>query len=150
MPIVCEKTSVFYPLLADVYYPIVDQGAYGNVSKSWVLDATIACAFDPATSKRKMQVGTEPNVVLSVHLVGRTRHDIRISSVEAENAITNIVVTNIRDKYSNIVYLETSGPRRGKPTIFEIATNEPVVGAFGKVEYYRLLIRRSENQAVDV
>ena len=150
MQIVCEKTNVFYPLLGDVYYPTIEQGPYGDVSKSWVLDATIACAFDPASNKNKPQVQTESNVVTSIQLVGRTRNDIRISSREAGNSLTNVILTNIRDRHSGIIYLETSGPRQGKSTIFEIATSEPIVGPFGKVEYYKLLIRRSENQAVDV
>ena len=46
--------------------------------------------------------------------------------------------------------METSGPRSGKSTIFEVATQEPYVGPFGGIEYYNLVIRRSENQAVDV
>jgi hypothetical protein len=73
-----------------------------------------------------------------------------MSSLEAKNSITNVVVTNLRDKNCNEIYLETSGPRAGKSTIFEIATQDPFVGPFGSTEYYKLIIRRSENQAVDV
>jgi hypothetical protein len=46
--------------------------------------------------------------------------------------------------------METSGPRAGKSTIFEIATNEPFVNPFGNVEYYKLILRRSENQGAEV
>jgi hypothetical protein len=73
-----------------------------------------------------------------------------MSSLESKNSITNVIVTNIRDKNCNDIYTETSGPRSGKSTIFEIATQDPFVGPFGSVEYYKLIIRRSENQAVDV
>ncbi len=41
----------------------------------------------------------------------------------------------------------------GKPkrsTLYEIATNEPTLGPFGSVEYYKLTVRRSENQASDI
>jgi len=67
-----------------------------------------------------------------------------------DNAITNVIVTNIKDKNCNPIYLETSGIRNGKSTIFEIATQEPFVGPFGNVEYYKVILRRSENQAADV
>ena len=64
--------------------------------------------------------------------------------------MTNIIITNIRDKNGNPIYLETAGPRVNQSTLFEIATVEPIVGAFGKTEYYKVVIRRSDNQAVDV
>jgi hypothetical protein len=150
MQIVCETTNVFYPLLADIYYPIVEQGPYGNVAKQWMLDATVACSFAPPKTKAKEEVKPNVHITLDNILIGRTKNDIRISSIAAANSITNIVITNIRDNSGNPVYVETSGPRAGKSTIFEIATNEPIVGVFGKVEYYKVLIRRSENQGADV
>jgi hypothetical protein len=150
MNIVCEKTNVIYPLLADVYYPTVEQSAYGDTRKTWMLDATIACFFAPAGRKYLQEVSTNPNITIDNSLVGRTRSDIRISSRAAATSITNIILTNIRDTNGNPIYIETAGVRAGKSTVFEIATNEPIVGAFGKVEYYKVVIRRSDNQAVDV
>jgi hypothetical protein len=150
MEIVCETTNVFYPLLADIYYPSVEQGAYGNVSKVWMLDATLACFFGPAGRKYMQEVKPNVQITQNSSLVGRTRSDIRISSRAAASAITNIIITNIRDTSGTPVYVETAGPRAGKSTIFEIATNDPIVGPFGKIEYYKVVIRRSENQGVDV
>jgi hypothetical protein len=46
--------------------------------------------------------------------------------------------------------METSGPRDGKSTIYEIASSEAIVGPFGNVEYYKVVLRRSENQASDL
>ena len=89
-------------------------------------------------------------MTLSKLLLGRVRTDPRISSLEEKQSINNVIITNIRDKNCNEIYIETSGPRAGKSTIFEIATSNPFVGPFGNVEYYQLVIRRSENQAVDV
>lgn len=146
----CETTDFIYPLLADVYYPIVEQGAYGNVSKQWILDKTIACSFSSGGSSNKEEVKPNVNITKEVILVGRTRKDVRFSKQENRNAITNVILTNIRDASGNPVYIETSGPRAGKSTIFEIASQDPTVGPFGSVEYYKLVIRRSENQAVDV
>ena len=150
MATVCEKTDIFYPLLADIYYPGIEQSPYGNVVKEWMLDATIACSFNAPSSKTMQQVNPEPSIVVDGMLIGRTRNDIRISSQMAKNSITNVVVTNIRDKHGVPIYVETSGPRSGKSTIFEIATNDPIVGAFGSTEYYKVILKRSENQAVNV
>lgn len=149
MPI-CESTSVIFPMLADIYYPIVDQGAYGNIKKSWVHDKTIACNFAPAGSAFKEDVKPNANITQESIMLGRVKNDIRFSSNDGKNSITNIIITNIKDARSNEIYLETAGPRAGKSTLFEVATIEPFMGPFGSVEYYKVVVRRSENQAADL
>jgi hypothetical protein len=145
-----EKSDFIFPMEADIFYPIVDQGAYGNVKKTWMLDRTVGCSVGPAGSANKEEIKPNVNITQSSLLIGRVREDIRISDREDSNAITNIIITNIRDKNCNPIYVETSGPRKGKSTIFEIATNEPFTGPFGNVDYFKLILRRSENQAVDI
>lgn len=147
---ICEEPDFIFPMLADIYYPIVEQGTYGNVKKTWVLDKTIAANFNSAGSASKEEITPNVNITQKTSLIGRAKTDLRISSLDAPHSITNIILTNIRDKNCNEIYKETSGPRSGKSTIFEIATQEPYVGPFGGIEYYNLVIRRSENQAVDV
>ena len=146
----CENTSIVFPMLADIYYPIVDQGPYGNVQKSWIHDKTIACSFNSAGTAFKEDVKPNANITQDSLMIGRVRTDIRFSKNETQNSITNIIVTNIKDINLNEIYLETAGPRAGKSTLFEVATVEPFVGPFGTVEYYKVVVRRSENQAVDL
>jgi hypothetical protein len=146
----CETTDFAYPLLADIYYPIVEVGAYGNVKKQWVLDKSIACFFNIAGSKFKQDVTTETNINIENALIGRVRSNPTVSTTESLYSITNIIITNIRGSDGQIIYGESAGPRSGSPTLFEIATLSPVVGPFGKVEYYKVILRRSENQAVDL
>lgn len=146
----CESTSVVFPMLADIFYPIVDQGAYGNVKKTWVHDKTIACNFNSAGTAWKEDVKPNVNITQDSVMLGRVKTDLRISSNDAQNSITNIIVTNIKDKNLNEIYIETAGPRAGKSTLFEVATVEPFMGPFGSVEYYKVIIRRSENQAADL
>jgi hypothetical protein len=98
----------------------------------------------------KEDVKPNVNITQTSLLLGRVREDIRISDRQDSNAITNIIITNIRDRNCNQIYMETSGIRKGKPTIFEVATNEPFIGPFGNMEYFKLVLRRSENQAVDI
>jgi len=147
---ICETTDFTFPMCADVFYPIIEQGSLGNIKKQWIHDRTIACSITPAGSAFKEEVTPNVNITQESILLGRLRTDIRISSKDANNAITNIVVSNIKDRNSKQVYVETSGPRAGKATIFEVATIEPFVGPFGSVEYYKIVLRRSENQAADV
>jgi hypothetical protein len=147
---ICETPDFVFPMQADVFYPIVEQGTYGNLKKQWILDRTIVCNLTPAGSAFGEEVKPKVNIVQEGLLMGRTKTDIRISTQESNNSITNIIVTNIRDRSGNPIHLETSGPRAGKSTIFEVATNEPYVGPFGSVEHYNLVLRRSENQAVDL
>lgn len=146
----CENTSIIFPMLADIYYPIVDQGPYGNVKKSWIHDRTIACNFNSAGSAFKEDIKPNANITQDSIMLGRVKTDIRFSKEEAQNSITNVIVTNIKDKNLNEIYLETAGPRAGKSTLFEVATVEPFMGPFGSIEYYKVVIRRSENQAADL
>ena len=146
----CEPTDFMYPMLADIYYPIVDQGAYGNVKKQWILDRSIACNFAPTGQAASEEVKPNVNITKESILLGRTKTDIRLSGSNNRNSITNVVITNIRTNQQEDIYLETSGPRNGKSTIYEIASNEAIVGPFGNVEYYKVVLRRSENQASDL
>lgn len=140
-----------FPMKADVYYSSIEQGTYGNIKKQWMLDKTINCYFATAGLKNKdEQNNNNVAIIQSTLLLGRTKNDIRISSLDSGTANTNILITNIRDSEGKPIYTETSGIRAGKSTLFEIGTISPFTGLFGKVEYYKLVIKRSDNQGVDV
>lgn len=147
---VSERPDFIFPMCMDIFYPVVEQGALGNVKKQWIHDRTAACSLATAGSAFKEEV--TPNIQIKQELVvlGRLKTDIRVSLRESNNAITNVVVSNIKDKAGQSIYNETAGPRAGKATIFEVATIEPFVGPFGSIEYYKIVLRRSENQAVDL
>lgn len=146
----CEIPDFIFPLCADIFYPIVEQGVYGNVKKQWIHDSTLVCSLAAPSSGLKEEVMPNVQIKQEVTISGRFKSDIRVSSKDANNAITNVIVSNIKDKFGNVVYLETAGPRAGKSTIFELATLEPFIGPFGKVDYYRVVLKRSENQAVEI
>ena len=146
----CEGKDFMFPMQVDVYYPIVEQGAYGNVKKSWMLDKTVACHFTTAGLKAKEEMVPNVNITQDTLLIGRVKSDIRLSQRDDGVSLTNVILTNIQDRSCNVIYMETAGPRAGKPTIFEVASQEPLVGPFGSIEYYKLVLRRSENQGVDL
>ena len=147
---ICESTDFTFPMKADIFYPIVEQGAYGDVKKQWIQDRTIACNFNSVGAATKEEVTPNVNITQGKLLIGRCKTDPRISFTNGNNSITNVILSNIQDSNCNDIYIETSGPRSGKSTIFEIAKIEPYVGPFGGIEYYSVMIRRSENQSVNL
>ena len=145
----CDESSDFvYPMLADVYYPMINQGSYGEIKKEWVFDRTIACNANGVGGAGQEDIKPEVFIQYENKLVARSRTDIRISSKQTKEAATNILITNIRSSNGELLYKETAGPRAGKGTIYEIGTLEPFVGPFGSIEYYKMVWRRTENQAV--
>lgn len=145
---VCETTDFMYPMKADIYYAIIEQNEYGQPKKTWVYDRTVVCNATPVGGDSKE--GIKPDVFLQNNgqLIARTKSDPRVSSQNANNSMTNILVTNIKNANETIIYKETTGPRNGKATIYEFATVEPFVSPFGDIQYYKILWRRSENQSV--
>lgn len=145
----CNTPDIQFPMKADVFYPIVEQGAYGNTQKKWVLDKTISCYFGPLRKKSE-EVKPNVNITLNQNLLGRVKSDIRISSKNNMDAITNVVITNIRTAADENIYLETAGPRAGRATIYEIESQSPFLDPYGDIQHYTLTVRRSENQATDL
>lgn len=146
----CEKTDFMFPMLADIYYPVVEQAAYGNLKKQWVLDRTVACYFSSGTGKTKEEIVPNVKIVQESTLVGRSKLDLRVTTHNERQSVTNIILTNIRLPNSDTIYMETAGPRSGLGTIYEIASQEPFLGPTNTVDFYKVLLRRSDNQAVDV
>lgn len=146
----CEPMGFLFPMQADIYYPQVEQSAYGSITKQWSLDRTIACSFSPAGTAFKEELQAKVDLTQDSLLLGRSKTDLRFSSLDEGHALTDIVISNIKNSEGQELYIETSGPRDGKSTIFEIATIQPYTNPFGKLEYYRVVLRRSENQGTDV
>jgi hypothetical protein len=133
---------------ADIYYPIITQNNYGQANKEWVFDRTIICNASTVGGAGDVELKPEVFLQYDGKLIARSKSDIRVSSNNADNAITNILITNIRSATDLVIYKETAGPRTGRGTIYEVGTLEPFVGPFGEIEYFKMLWRRTENQTV--
>ena len=144
----CETTDFIYPMKADIYFPILEQGDYGQPKKNWVYDRTIICNATAIGRLKTEEVTPQSFLQYENKLIVRTKNDPRLSSNNSYNAITNILITNIRSSDDSIIYKETAGARSGKGTIYEIATVEPFTGPFGNIEHYKMLWRRTQNQTV--
>ena len=145
----CDDTTDFvYPMLADIYYPTITQGPFGEIKKEWIFDRTISCNATPVGGAGSEQIKPEMFLQYENKLVARSKSDIRMTSRSSQEAITNILITNIRLSHGQTIYKETAGPRASKGTIYEIGTLEPFTGPFNNIEYYKMLWRRTESQAV--
>jgi hypothetical protein len=143
-----DATDFVYPMLADIYYPIITQGPFGEIKKEWVFDRTISCNATPVGGAGSEQIKPEMFLQYENKLIVRSKADLRITSNSTQEAVTNILITNVRSSYGQLIQKETAGPRAGKGTIYEIGTLEPFVGPFSNIEYYKMLWRRTESQAV--
>jgi hypothetical protein len=145
----CDNTTDFvYPMLADVYYPIITQGPFGEIKKEWVFDRTISCNATPIGGAGSEQIKPDMFLQYEDKLIVRSKADLRITSKLSQEATTNILITNIRFSTGQLIYKETAGPRANRGTIYEIGTLEPFTGPFNSIEYYKMLWRRTESQAV--
>jgi hypothetical protein len=145
----CDDTTDFvYPMLADIYYPIITQGPFGEIKKEWVFDRTVSCNATSVGGAGSEQIKPDMFLQYEDKLIVRSKSDIRIKSTSSQEAVTNILITNIRLSPGQLIYKETAGPRAGKGTIYEVATLEPFTGPFNSIEYYKMLWRRTESQAV--
>ena len=143
-----DCTDFIYPMRADLYYPILTQTEYGQASKEWVFDRTIVLNATPVGGLSKEEISPAAFLQYENKLIGRVKKDPRISSNEVNNAITNILIANVRNGSDELIYKETAGPRSGRGTLYELGTVEPMTGPFGSVEYFKMLLRRTENQSV--
>lgn len=146
----CDTGDFRYPMQARIYYPTLEESAYGATEKIWHFDRMIPCSLITAGSDIKEEINPDVLIDQNTLLVGRVREDLRTSSLEQDFDITNIIVTGIVDRSCKNIYKETSGPREGLSTLFEVATTQPFIDPFGKVEFYRLVLRRLENQGVQI
>jgi hypothetical protein len=145
----CEDTDLYFPMLADVYFPFITQGQYGEVKKGWVFDRTIAINAMPYSRKGMGEITPQSFLQLKDTLIARSRKDLRLTSRDKNQAVTNILLTNIRNASGTLIYEETAGPRSGKGTIYEVASYDPHFAPYGEIDYYQMTIRRSENQVVE-
>jgi len=147
----CLDDNFLYPMTAEVYYSSVQQGQYGNIKKQWSKFKDIKCYFASGNLRNKEEQQVQNVAILfDKVLSGRVPVDIRFDDMNGGIALTNLLITNILDGEGNPIYVETGGVRAGKSSLFEIATLSPYSGLFGKTESYKIVIKRSDSQAIDL
>ena len=146
----CDTADLYFPMLADVYYPSITQGQYGEIKKTWTIDRTMSLYAEPFSRKGMGEISPQIFLQYKDLVICRTRNDLRLPSYSGSTseALTNIMITSIRTSMGQELYLETAGPRSGSGALYEIASYNAHYAPYGDIDYYSFTLRRSENQVL--
>lgn len=138
--------NTFFPLKADVYYAVNQQDDFGDISKQWSYDQTINLSLSMSTNYKDQNIQPAQMFFVQDMLNGKCKVDPRISSDGSPFSMTDVLLTNIRGVDNEPIYVETAGARVGLSTVYELTGLLPHNGPFGKVDYYKIVIARSDAQ----
>lgn len=143
----------FFPMQCDIYYATEDQDKYGTINKKWVFGHTLDCAlYNPDDKKAEdFKFEDQKFYMLDGFAVGRTKKDPRKSDVESFYPMSHILITNIRGKNCSdeLFFYESTETYEQKPTIFELRSCQPYVGPYSTIEYFKLVLQRSDTQELN-
>ena len=149
------NTSIFFPMLCDVYYASETQDSYGKMDKKWSLDSTRSCnlySMADLNQADKFDFDEKKFFNLETGVYGRVKTDIRRSGDGRFFPLSHILVTNIRIKncdQEELLMYETNGGYEADPTIFEPKTVHPYMGPLGRIEFYQIKFDRSDTQELN-
>lgn len=138
--------NMSYPLKADIYYATESQNDFGEIDREWELDRVIRVDMNMSTNYKDQQVQPDQFFWIQDMLNGMTPTDIRVSEGGTLYSLTNIIITNIRNTQDVVTYSESAGERAGSPTLYEVSGLLPHSDPWGNVDYYKLVLKRSELQ----
>ena len=146
--------SLFFPMHVDIYYAYEEQDSYGKMTKQWMLDRTEHCSIFSISDKSNDENFTfdtnrrgKEFYKFETMLYGRTQTDLRKSSSGEYYPMSHILVKNIRGlETDDSFFIETISGYEGEPTIYELKANQPYVGPFNSIEYYKIQLERSDIQ----
>lgn len=138
--------DTFYPLQADIYYGVESQNDFGEIDRAWEYNRTIRLDMNMSTNYKDQQVQPDQFFWIQDMLNGITPTDIRQSDTSGLYSLTNILITNIRNGSDEVIYYESAGERSGQPTIYEVSGLLPHNNPWGNIDYYKLVLKRSELQ----
>lgn len=143
-------TDFKFPMSLDFYYATESQDKYGIEDKSWQWDQTLSGYVEILGAVDKEALKTGKFFEYEDKLIGRTKQDPRISINGIYYPVTSILVTDIRNsKTGQEYYIEAAGDREGKSTIYEVFAVEPYVNPWNEIEYWKIMLNRSDTQALD-
>jgi hypothetical protein len=146
-------TDIFFPMKCDIYYATEDQDKYGKIVKNWSLGNTLDCALYTPDDKKNDEFKFEDQKFFKLDqiLVGRTKQDPRKSDIESYYPMSHILLTNIKSDGCNdeLLFFESTETYEKKATIYELRSCQPYVGAFSTIEYFKLVLVRSDTQELN-
>lgn len=135
--------SVTYGDELRVYYSTQTQDlVYGTIVRSWTLDRVERGSVKQA--RTRMYDVAQQNSWDDVW-VGQTEEDLRIDSDGVLHAPSEVLVTFLVPQL-----IETSGPRKGLASTYELRASTPVEGPFGEVLHFDVQLVRSSDQNIEL
>lgn len=146
-------TDLFFPMKCDVYYATEDQDKYGKMVKKWSLGNTLDCTLYTPNEKKMGDFDFEDQKFfkLDEFVVGRTKFDPRKTDTESYYPMSHILITNIKSNDCNdqLLFFESTETYEQKATVFEIRSCRPYIGPFSTIEYFKLVLQRSDTQELN-
>jgi hypothetical protein len=124
------------------------QNIYGEAEKVYRYDRNAEFAYFNVMGTVNLQdLSADREFEYKKRLNGRFKYnsDPRKGSDGIYHPVSDILITNIR---SGGQQLHTN--HRGDPIIFEVMSVDPFIDPFGKIEYYKLLLERADDQELIV
>jgi hypothetical protein len=124
----------------------VGQNEFGEAEKVWQRDRTeLESYFNVMGTVNLQDLKADTAFEYKKRLNGRFRFpsDPRVDFENNSHPISSILVTNIIDKNSGQqLHLDENS----NPIIFDVMSVDPFINPFGKIEYYKILLERADDQ----
>ena len=124
----------------------VGQNEFGEAEKIWQRDRTeLESYFNVMGTVNLQDLKADTTFEYKKRLNGRFRFpsDPRVDFENNSHPISSILVTNIIDKNSGQqLHLDENS----NPIIFDVMSVDPFINPFGKIEYYKILLERADDQ----
>ena len=124
----------------------VGQNEFGEAEKIWQRDRTeLESYFNVMGTVNLQDLKADTAFEYKKRLNGRFRFpsDPRVDFENNSHPISSILVTNIIDKNSGQqLHLDENS----NPIIFDVMSVDPFINPFGKIEYYKILLERADDQ----
>ena len=124
----------------------VGQNEFGEAEKVWQRDRTeLESYFNVMGTVNLQDLKADTLFEYKKRLNGRFRFpsDPRVDFENNSHPISSILVTNIIDKNSGQqLHLDENN----NPIIFDVMSVDPFINPFGKIEYYKILLERADDQ----
>ena len=128
----------------------VGQNEFGEAEKVWQRDRTeLESYFNVMGTVNLQDLKADTSFEYKKRLNGRFRFpsDPRVDFENNSHPISSILVTNIIDKNSGQqLHLDENS----NPIIFDVMSVDPFINPFGKIEYYKILLERADNQFIQL
>lgn len=128
----------------------VGQNEFGEAEKVWQRDRTeLESYFNIMGTVNLQGLKADTAFEYKKRLNGRFRFpsDPRVDFENKSHPISSILVTNIIDKNSGQqLHLDENS----NPIIFDVMSVDPFINPFGKIEYYKILLERADDQFMEL